>query len=207
MSKIAFRNQNGLRNSKRTLKNGLSPRVTAQVAALNGATVYGNGKLRNSSGPDTAPEVKQPPVENPPAEPKVATEAEQEAANKKANEQTAIANAKKPLPDFIQKQIDAKKGKDGDADDAPKKKVKNSTSVYPSVRGNYQSALSAMRVKLANSDMGDELMNDCDDDDDANEEAGEDNIPASEIIYGDDGEILNQDPNNLVVTTQAPAVQ
>ena len=86
-------------------------------------------------------------------------------------------------------------------------RLENSTTVYPSIKGNYQSALSAMRVKLANSDMGDELMNDCDDDDDANEEAGEDNIPASEIIYGEDGEILNQDPNNLVVTTQAPAVQ
>jgi len=214
MAKQSFRNQNGLRSSTRALKNGLSPRVTAQVAALNGATVYGAQKLRNSDGVFAEPVSAQPAVEDPnlAKQPPLNTEGKQEADTKKASggvtptagtgpddknpaEGTpvvALANGKKP--DFL------KKDDDEDEDD----KVKNATSVYPSVRGNYQSALAAMRVKLANSD---ELLNDIEDgdDDDANEEAGQDNQPAATIIYGDQD--LGTPAAALVVTTQAPAVQ
>jgi hypothetical protein len=231
--KIAFRNNNGLRDEKRKLKNGLSPKVTAQVAALNGSTVYGAAKLRNASGPNTAPNVPQPTIENPPTkEAGENTVAKQNAdlemmdgktpctcgqspcqcghdtANPKSGtpavgpDGKTITNAKKTLPAFIQKQIDAKNG-----DALAKKKVKN--SVYPSIRGNYHSALSAMRVKLANSEMGDDdaIMNiDLDDDDDdANTPSGQDNQPAATIIYGDQD--LTTPAAELVVTTQAPSVQ
>jgi hypothetical protein len=234
MAKIAFRNQNGLRDDKRKLKNGLSPKVTAQVAALNGSTVYGTAKLRNSNGTFGEIVVAQPSVENPDLtkQPPLATEGKQDADTTHASghdtlgkgtagaddanptsgtpavgpDGKTITNAKKPLPAFIQKAIDAKKD-----DDAPaKKKVKN--SVYPSIRGNYHSALSAMRVKLANSDMdGDDddnetmIMNDIEAGLAANQPAGQPNQPASTIIYGNQD--LSTPAAALVTTTQDPSVQ
>ena len=88
-------------------------------------------------------------------------------------------------------------------DRKPKKKVKN--SIYPSVRGNYQSALSAIRTKLVNADI--EFLDDDDDDDDLDDKVDESQnvVPLSETIYG--GQDLGTPASELVVTTQAPAVQ
>jgi len=233
MARIPFRNQNGLRDSKRSLKNGLSPRVTAQVAALNGATVYGAGKLRNSDLPSNfdkpvsalPPEPVKLEIIDLTKRPPLNTEAKQEADTKHMSgddtlgEGTAGPDDKNPSagtpavgpdgktitnskPSFLKKEDEEDEDEDGN--------IKNSTSVYPSVRGNYQSALAAMRVKLANSDDAtDDLIANIDvddgDDDESNEEPGQDNQPAATIIYGNQD--LATPQAALVVTTQDPSVQ
>ena len=231
-TKKQFRNTSGTRDPNRAIKNGFSKKATDMVAQLNGSTLFSNKVINSadqgntdlrvpvSTAPTTLETPKTPEQLASEAETKrlleaagggnpTHTDAEKAAAEAKAkaNPSTAtptvaLANAKE-LPDFIKKKIAAAKGKDDEDEDDGKvpanfKKVKN--SIYPSVRGNYQSALSAIRTKLANSEFDDE-----DDEDEANDESGMDNIPASEIIYG--GQDLGTPASELVVTTQAPEVQ
>lgn len=235
MAKQAFRNHNGLRDSNRPIKNGLSARVEAQVLQLNGASY---AKLANSAdqgNPDLRVPVSAAPItfDAPKTPEQLASEAETKrlleaagggnptptAADKAAAEAkakknpttatptVALANAKKPFPDFIKKKIDAAKGKD-DEDDVPAKGKKVKNSIYPSIRGNYQSALSAIRTKLANADF--EFLDDEDDEDDApnSDLIGKRPIAGKEIIYGPNNEDLDGTPaSKLVVTTQDPTVQ
>ena len=208
MAKISFRNRNGERDPKRPIKNGISTRAEAQVRQLNGLNyATGSKKLTNDvNGIPALEPVSQAPttIEKPLVAIPQLSEAEQEAATK------AVSGGAQVQTD-AEKAAAEKKATENPtsatpavsvANTKPAKPAKVRNSIYPHTRGNYQSALSSIRVKLMN-DCGD--MDDEDEDDEANDESGMPNTAASKIIYG--GQDLSTPASALVVTTQAPAVQ
>lgn len=147
MAKIPFQNANGRRDSKRALKNGLSSKVTGQIRALNGASVFDLKKVTNSAdqgNPDLREPLKTetPPFATPVTDVTLDAAKSTEAAIAAASGGTVPAPTPTPAPENPKTATPA---------------VCCNSAVFPHCRGNYQSALSAMRTKLVNAaDMEDD---------------------------------------------------